>query len=228
MTGLYEVASTYGRYHYLLDGDPAPIEEHWSRKARAGGGWFIRSVRNAGDIALTVNAECESGLVLQCNVEWKASGQLPISAFYRLEEDGVSVIRQCGDEVTERDMFPADGEGRLPLMLPLLRIFTGSVISRLLNDGERAVLVPSIVDPQDHASLLNPRLGNRAAAIVQAGQQAQLFGRDYKCQLCAFTGEQYGDDSQFWIGEDETLLRYVWPQPGVGTWDVRLEELANI
>ncbi|MEP1472647.1 MAG: hypothetical protein ABJK20_16335 [Halieaceae bacterium] len=227
MAVLSEVASSYGRYHYLLDGEPAPIDEHWSRTPRAGGGWFVRSIRNAGDITLTVNAECEAGLVLQCNIEWIAGEQSPVRAFYRLEEDGVSVIRQCGDEVAEHDMLAADGEGRLPLVLPLLRIFTGSVISRLLDDGERAVLVPSIIDPEDRAALLRPRLGNRAAAIVQSGEEQQLFGRQYKCQRCTFTGDQYGEDSQFWLSEDETLLRYVWPQPGVGTWDIRLEELTK-
>jgi len=229
MSSLTEVASPYGRYHYLLDGEPAPIEEHWSRKPRAGGGWFIRAERAAADIRLSVNAEFESGQVLQCNVEWVASGQPSIRAFYRLEEDGVSVIRQRGEEAEERNILSPDEQGRLPLVLPLLRIFTGPVISRLLDDeSDRAVLVPSIVNPQDDESLLRPRLGNRAASIVQLGQEQQLFGRNYSSRLCTFTGEQYDDDSRFWLGEDETLLRYMWPQPGVGTWDVQLEELAQL
>ena len=224
---LTEVASQYGRYRYLLDGAPTAVEEHWSRKPRAGGGWFIRTERVATGVTLTVNAECEAGLVRQCQVEWLADGHEPVRAMYRNDNNGVSVVRQLGDEPPHSQVFSADEQGRLPLVLPLLRIFTGPVIKRLLNrGGEGDVLVPSIVDPQNYGTLLNPRLSQRWATLQSQGQEINLGGRNYLASCCAFTGDQYDDDTQFWLSEDETLLRYVWQQPGVGTWDVRLEELS--
>lgn len=227
MSCLAEVASQYGRYHYLLDGAPTAIEEHWSRKPRAGGGWFIHTERVAAGVTLSVNAECAAGLVLQCQLEWLADGHEPVRALYRSDNNVVSAIRQRAEETPQSQVFSADEKDRLPLVLPLLRIFTGPVIKRLLDrGGEGDVLVPSIVDPQDYGALLKPRLGKRGAVLLSQGQEINLYGRDYLACCCAFTGDQYGDGTQFWLSEDETLLRYVWQQPDVGTWDVRLEELS--
>ena len=142
MSCLAEVASQYGRYHYLLDGAPTAIEEHWSRKPRAGGGWFIHTERVAAGVTLSVNAECAAGLVLQCQLEWLADGHEPVRALYRSDNNVVSAIRQRAEETPQSQVFSADEKDRLPLVLPLLRIFTGPVIKRLLDrGGEGDVLV---------------------------------------------------------------------------------------
>lgn len=218
------VAAQAGRYHYLLDGSGTAIEESWTRRPREGGGHFVHAQRTAPGICLEVNAECDHRGAIQFNLEWQAEHYPPVRALYRLEEGSVSCVRQRGDSDTERWELPFDADAA-PLLLPLLRIFTGPVIARLLErEGDGAVLVPSISDPGDRAKLLAPASSMRGASVLDENQAIELFGRQYNSRRCTFTGERYDESACFWLSDDDVLLRYRWQQPGVGDWEVSLEE----
>lgn len=226
MLALEKVKAQKGRYHYLLDGTGTAIQESWSRRPREGGGFFVHAQRTAPGVSLLVNAECDHQGAIQFNLEWQAEQHPPVRALYRLEEASVSCVRQRGDTDTEGWELPFGYDGA-PLLLPLLRIFTGPVIARLLERrGEGAVLVPSISDPGDRAKLLAPATSMRAASVLEESKPLELFGRQYNTRRCTFTGERYDESACFWLSDDDVLLRYRWQQPGVGDWEVSLEENA--
>ena len=228
MSALSSVNAQAGRYHYELDGAGTEIDETWSRRPREGGGYFVHAQRTAPGICLVVNAECDEQGAVQCNLEWQAERHPAVRALYRIEESSVSCVRQWPGSDTETWEFTYEESREVPLLLPLLRIFTGPVIAGLLaRGGEGPVLVPSISDPGDRAKLLAPATSVRGAAVVDGDDAIELFGRKYRCRRCLFTGERYDESASFWLSDDDILLRYRWQQPGVGDWVVSLEELPE-
>ena len=71
------------------------------------------------------------------------------------------------------------------------------------------MLVPDITDPADPVRLLTPRLDVRRATRQDDGT--------YR-----YVGGSYEDGALCEVGDDGLLERYLWDQPGVGRWDVRL------
>jgi hypothetical protein len=41
--------------------------------------------------------------------------------------------------------------------------------------------------------------------------------------VCEYQGDQYAAGTQFWLDEDDLLLRYTWQQSPAQFWDVRLK-----
>jgi hypothetical protein len=117
-----------------------------------------------------------------------------------------------------------DGASSRPLLFPLMRIFTGPLIARLLQlGGTGNVILPDINDPGDGGRLLRPLNTQRWARVVDNDALLSRDGLQLKCRCCEYTGDQYGAGSHFWLGEDDLLLRYQWQQSSDQHWDVWLQ-----
>jgi hypothetical protein len=210
-----------GEYRYLLNGGTTAITETWARQIFPGGRQRITSRRNAPGVEITVDAIVDKGLVLSCLITWQ-SGDASIQADYAWRESALECRRTREGAPPEEQAIVCDQAGPR-LLFPLMRAFTGPLISRLLdNDGTGQVFVPDISRPGDPEMLLRPRVSQRHANILDVGAKLDIDGMAVPCRLCEYTGEQYGAGSRFWLGEDETLLRYQWQQGSAQHWDVWL------
>jgi hypothetical protein len=216
-----------GRYHYVLDGREQDISEPWSIRQFPDGARLIWSERRSPrhGLVLSVQALERGGAVIEFDVSWQ---QQPVAAViearYRLRADSLRVSRSDGagpEQVVER----AVAEDERPLLAsPLLRVFVGPVIDRLLAlGGVASVVVPFIADPRDRAELLLPRIGERRATLLAAGVPAWDGADAPDSRCCEYQGDQYAPGTRFWLGPDGLLQRYTWDQPGHGRWDVRLK-----
>lgn len=211
-----------GAYEYRLNGALTPIRERWLRRRREGGGWLITSSRNAPGVELAVEATADAGRVTDFEVNWRGEGQPGITACYSLLPDRVSVTRSRGGQVTERREIEIAPGLQAPLLSPLMRIFAGPLIARLLeNGGAGAVIVPDIRDPQAPETLLLPLLSERQAELMDADSALLVEGVSVPCRRCSYHGDQYRPGTQFWLGANDVLLRYEWRQ-AQQHWDVRL------
>lgn len=211
-----------GSYQYLLNGVPMDIEESWRRRQQAPGEWSISSQRIAGGVEIAVEASVVAGLVTGFVVTWQ-DGSVTLRADYTLLADRVRVARsRNGSDMQSLDIPVRSGEPA-PLLSPLMRIFAGPLIAQLLaRAGEGAVLVPAIGDPGATQTLLTPLLSERSARVVADSVSLESDGIAHNCRLCEYRGDQYGPGTEFWLGEDNLLLRYRWRQSSGQQWDVWL------
>lgn len=211
-----------GEYRYLLNGEATAITETWTRQALPGGQHRITSRRSAPGVEITVDAVLGRGLVTSCVITWQSDGT-SVQADYVWRENTLDCLRLLdGSPVNEQQV--ACEQGDLLLLFPLMRIFTGPLITRLLdNGGTGQVVVPDIRHVNDSDGLLRPLLSQRKAHLLEEGVALDIDGETMPCRLCEYTGEQYGSGSKFWVGECETLLRYQWQQGPGQHWDVWLE-----
>lgn len=211
-----------GRYLYFLNGEPAPVEEHWERRPLAESAWQIKSARSFGDTLLQVDATETGRRIEQFQVCWQSGDELPIQASYQLNDDVLAISRTEGSG-TGTDTQVAAPSG-LTLLFPLMRIFVGPVIENFLSaGGEGTVVLPSIADPQDRASLLTMQESVRSARLLDAEDQLQRDGETITCRRCEYLGDQYTAGSEFWLAPDGLLQRYRWQQSENQLWDVWLQ-----
>jgi hypothetical protein len=214
-----------GGYRYLLNGEAAAVTETWRRWQLPSGEERVSSVRRAPGVEIQVEAGVENGLVQACEIQWHADA-ISIQAEYSLREGELQFLRQQEGNPVERETS-VPGDGGLLLLFPLMRIFTGPLIARLLDGGGRGtVIVPEIGQADDSDGLLKPRVSQREARVLEAHTELMVDGLAVSCCLCEYTGDQYGAGSRFWLGEDETLLRYQWQQAPDQCWDVWLQHLT--
>jgi hypothetical protein len=214
--------SESGSYRYLLNGEPAPFTEAWQRQYLSAGKERLSSSRRAPGIEIITEASLVDGRVKSCEIQWLAD-TVSIQAGYSLEVGGLQFQRQVDGVAVETETLEA-GVDSPALLFPLMRIFTGPLICRLLQQGgEGTVIVPAIGQPDDTDALLRPQFSQRQARVLEAQTELLLDGQVIECRLCEYTGDQYAAGSRFWIGEDETLLRYQWQQGPEQNWDVCLE-----
>ena len=199
-----------GEYRYLLNGESAPVEEHWRIKSLDGDQRLMTSERIAPGIRIKVNATEQAGIVSQCQIAWQSeqSDELTVEYFLAAE----SFRYRLGDD-DWRSVSPDTGDSLV--LYPLMRIFTGPVILRLAAlGGEGDVLVPAIGDPSDRDGLLRPELTRRCVTHLASEADGDLW---------QFTGGQYDESARFWIDSSGLLARYLWRQDADREWDVRLQ-----
>lgn len=215
-------AEENGAYQYLLNGEPTGIEENWQRRQLAPAEWRIRSSRRAPGVEIAVVARLVEGLVEEFSVEWRGEGPR-LRADYALLADRVRVERSHGGAATESMDIPVPEDTRKPLLSPLMRIFTGPLISRLLDKGGPAnVVVPFIADAAVSEKLLSPVISERSARLIEANATLVSGEGTIPCRRCEYLGDQYGPGTEFWLGDDDLLLRYRWRQSPQQQWDVWL------
>jgi len=211
-----------GTYHYLLNGVPMDIEESWRRRQQAPGEWWISSQRRAGGVEIAVDASVVDGLVTGFVVAWQGD-TAKLRANYTLLSNRVRIERTRNGADPESMDIALRNDNPAPLLFPLMRIFSGPLIAELLDrNGVGHVLVPSIVDPESPEELLTPMVSERSVRVVEANVILESDGVSRKCRRCEYQGDQYGPGTEFWLGDDNLLLRYCWQQSPQQHWDVWL------
>lgn len=210
---------TEGRYRYRLNGEPAPVEETWTISGAANSRQRVESTRKAGNVSLKVSAILERGDAEFCEITWQSVAAPLVEARYERGVTGIHWRRTVGERVTEGVVDEAEG-GRITLY-PLMRVFTGGVISGLAAlDGEAQVLVPNIAS-DDELVLLLPDLSLRR--VVCEGKDTLEDFRGVPCERWSFIGGQYDETAKFWLDTQGLLLRYRWRQSAGQLWEVELE-----
>ena len=218
--------SDSGVYHYLLNGQATQIREHWQRHRQATGEWLVNSGRSAPGVNIDGEARMTEGLVTQFEVLWQADDRSELRARYTAQDTAVEVDRTEG-AVTQREAISVDGTEAAPLLSPLMRIYAGPLIARLLAmGGQGAVLLPFIGDPADQDRLLRPQISQRQARVLENDVELQLGDADFRCRVCEYSGDQYAAGTRFWLAEDDLLVRYQWQQAQDQQWDVWLQRSA--
>jgi hypothetical protein len=215
----------HGSYHYLLNGEPTQVVESWKLKGDLAASCQISSRRVAPGIEVEVEAQLLDGKVQHFNTVWHGESAETVCSQYQLFDDRLVVAwRGLGCDKDERIEIALDTETVQPLLFPLMRIFTGPLITCLLErGGEGSIVLPNISDPANKASLLRPQFSERRAKVL--GDETIQFshGEKRSCRCCEYTGDQYTADSRFWLGADNLLERYQWRQSADQHWDVWLE-----
>ena len=216
-----EVSS--GSYEYLLNGESTPIGESWTREALADSQERWSSTRSAPGVELSVQASVRDGSVHAFDVNWQAAGADVIRAHYALNDDHLRYQRWQSDVATDIEDIPLPGEG-IRVLSPLMRVFTGPVIAQLLQGGgEGTVILPAIGEPENTQELLRPQISQRQARVLQAQARLELGAGSRACRVVEYQGDQYAAGTQFWLDDDDLLLRYTWQQSPTQLWDVRLK-----
>lgn len=175
----------------------------------------VESIRTAGDVTLAVTAELEAGRVRCCEIEWRSGDAPPVTAGYQQTPSGLSWHRTIGESASEGLV-----EGEV-LLYPLMRVFTGTVITALYAaGGEGLVLVPDISSGAE-AQLLLPETSSRRVACE--GKDTLDTHPQTRCQRWRFIGGQYDKSATFWLDESGNMLRYQWRQSDQQLWQVDRE-----
>jgi hypothetical protein len=216
---------TSGGYRYLLNGRPTAVAESWDIDGELATQCQINSLRVAPGVEIEVTAEVSKGIVQGFTSTWRSDSEQATSARYVLQADRV-LVSWSGARSTTEEVIEVYHEGASsePLLFPLMRIFSGPLIARILNlGGAGNVILPDINDPGDETRLLRPLSTVRRAIVIESDALLSLDGVDQPCRRCEYTGDQYGAGSHFWLGEDDLLLRYQWQQSQQHNWDVWLQ-----
>jgi hypothetical protein len=214
-----------GSYRYLLNGQPMAVAESWRIEGELATQCQISSLRAAPGVEIEVTAQVSKGKVQRFTCTWRSDVEEAISAQYVLQADRVLVTWR-GTESAKEEVIEVlhDSVGSPPLLFPLMRIFSGPLIARILNlGGVGNVVLPDINDPGAPERLLRPLSTQRRARVIESDAVLSLEGVDLACRRCEYTGDQYGAGSHFWLGQDDLLLRYQWQQSDQHQWDVRLQ-----
>ena len=212
-----------GVYHYFLNDEPMPIKESWQRRQQSPGEWWVSSSREAAGVEIAVEASVVDALVSAFVVIWRSEGS-ELRAEYTLMADRVRVQRGRSGSAMQSFDISFSSEAPSPLLSPLMRIFAGPLIAELLDrGGVGQVVVPDIVDHEKAETLLSPLISQRSARILQPDAALTSNKAQIPCRVCEYLGDQYGAGTQFWLDENDLLLRYRWQQSPRKLWDVWLQ-----
>jgi hypothetical protein len=222
-------AVTTGRYRYLLNGQEIDVDERFEIVVRDDG-VVVSSARSAQGTRLSVQCVYSDDGVIGCVLEWTSelNGTAPsVLASYVVVADGsVEATWSVADGPEQSDSIPA---GLVALsFFPLMRVFSGRSVAKLVAVAPQPVpvLVPDIRDPKAVDSFLTPLLGDRFAASVDDGV-CEVDGVNHACVVVDYRGGSYDSDATVYLDDGGLLLRYTWPQEGVGEWDVRLSDVEG-
>ncbi|HAM24087.1 MAG TPA: hypothetical protein DCM51_00800 [Actinobacteria bacterium] len=221
---------TTGRYRYLLGGDEQPVDERF-RITAFDDHTKVESWRNAHGTSLQVQALYFEAGHCECELIWNSTvPETPehVETHYAVAVDGsVQVSWRINRGAQQHHSVEADSRGG-PSFFPLMRVFSGRTVRKLaLTAGQpMTVVVPDIRDPRVVDSFLTPLVSDRHAASVQPGT-VEVDGVDHECLVVDYRGGQYDADATVFVDDGGLLLRYTWPQAGVGDWDVQLCEVQG-
>ena len=213
-------------YYRVVDGieEKMQVLEPWARYRLPNGDIITRSERDSRSFGnqILVHSREREGQVLEFDVvirKFAESKAEQVSAHYIRTAAGVSVERTKADgtiEIIEQSL------DKQVVISPLMRIYNGAVIYRLLLQGESQVLVPWIRDPSNNDELLKPLISQRQARFLKE-ETVTLGGESQLAKCYEYFGGEYQPGTLFWVSESDVLLRYVWQQDDSTLWDTRLE-----
>ncbi|QYJ78821.1 hypothetical protein [Shewanella acanthi] len=235
-----------GCYRYYLNYDLQPISEPWIKAQTSDGHMIVHSARfvDALNCAILVSyktdmcktaadnpavyqtdadrqASSPSGSFLS-QIHWQQAGQ-DISAIYQFDanERQLTIERLQNGKTQTHQAQRSDNF----LYFPLMRVFSGEVITHLASHGPQSTLVPDINHPSSVDALLRPTESLRSAEKLDA---EILPLADIHCQThkYRYLSERYQqqDDAAFWIDETGLLVKYCWQQNPEAFWMVELVE----
>ena len=209
-----------GRYLYQLNGEPAPVQEFWSRQQHSDGSVCITSGRRAGAVAIDTEAREVAQRIESFSAQWREEGGRELDVDYDLQEQVLHVTRREGANVQTKQI---DCSAEHTLLFPLMRICVGPVLESLLAaGGNGCVILPEISVATDSEQLFEPRFSERRAEVVASEVPQDASGTSRNCRRCLYLGDQYDQQASFWLGEDHLLERYQWRQDAERLWDVTL------
>lgn len=214
-----------GRYHYLLNGQATKVDESWSIEGELATQCKVSSLRYAPGVEIEVSAQLSGGVVQHFTADWRSDSAKTLSVQYLLEPDRVLVSRRAArsakQEVIEVRLESVSSQS---LLFPLMRIFTGPLIARLLElGGAGTVILPDINDPANTGQLLRPLSTQRRAMLIGDEVLLSPDGVALQCRCVEYIGDQYAAGSRFWLAQDDLLVRYQWQQSDHRQWDVWLQ-----
>lgn len=207
-----------GEYLYHLNGQLADVTETWVRYRNEAGNYLVESERRAPGLLLKVAAHIENNEFNRFTVQWCADGAPELEASYLLSGDALTVVRSevgLGTDSIRSELQ----HGTRYHLFPLMRIFSGTVISQLLSRDSGMVVVPDIRDSTNRQALLQPLISERSA-IVLHNETIDVEGVEYSTRCCEYVGGQYAEGGRFWLSESNLLVRYTWQQSAEQFWDV--------
>lgn len=203
-----------GNYQYRANGELTSIGEPWCRHQHRVYGVVTRALRTDGVHFLLAVKQYRDGEANVVQLLWQTLGEQAVTVVteYRVIDGELRWRRDRGE-------WQQQGLAEGVLFFPLIRVFTGEIINGLLERGGRgSVLVPSIVNPADTASLFEPLLSERFA---EPAIDAEVLA---DCSSFRYGGAQYGDGALFWLDGDGLLQRYEWQQSEDSRWQVTLAD----
>ncbi len=203
-----------GEYCYYKNGVRQAIIERWWQWQDAAGEYWLASDRELDSgLCISTRARLQSGRVVEASVRWQ--GDCLIEARFD-RAAGLCFWQRDGGELQSIALPSA-----APLY-PLMRIYTGAVIKELAElGGEADIVIPDIRPQTPSAEKLQPLLSSRRCALL-ADDTIVIAGRQLAAEKWRFVGDQYSDDSVFWLSHSGRLLRYSWQQDPETAWRVEL------
>ncbi|WP_101759835.1 hypothetical protein [Oceanicoccus sp. KOV_DT_Chl] len=220
----------YNYYHESQIGgtvfaEKTKVSEPWSRHRNAQGDIIVRAERDSREFGnkIFVQSLAHANQITQFDVVIKIFADDAIkqlSAHYQFSANYAQIKRVTLEgAVEETELELAEGY----IVSPLMRIYNGDVIQRLLVQGESQVLVPWIRNPQDTEQLLTPLLSQRQARF-QEHETINIDGRSIDAARYEYFGGEYQPGTLFWLDQKDVMQRYVWQQDEMNCWDTRLEQ----
>ena len=213
---LPQPAEGSGTYTYLLNGEPSGITETFEVGS---GGTQVRSERRTPEgvkLAAEVRISDEANAQVRLSVE---GGDMPkVQVMYMLTVGQLRVRHMADGKFLDSEVDP----GGDAVLSPLLRVFQGPTIADLIRaDGAGTVVVPAL-DPADPDSLLTPTFQARRTEML--GVEAADTASDHPgLRHCRYVGGNYDDAAEFWLDDQDRLVRYRFPQADDQLWEVTLD-----
>jgi hypothetical protein len=210
---------TLGRYSYVCDGKPIPVDEPFTIE-RQERGLVVSAQRTAPGTRMSITAVYGINGGVHATIDWSSelAGTSPVTHVeYDVASDGA--VSFTGVDGAVRAVEAPVGTSFFPLM----RVFSGRSLTKVVEGGAHGadVLTPDIRDPKDLDRWLQPLIDRRRAASVVEGSLV-VDGVERGCRVVEYLGGSYDQPASVWLDEGGLLLRYTWDQPGVGDWDVRV------
>jgi hypothetical protein len=220
-----------GRYVYVCDERPVPVEETFAIR-HENRGVVVASVRSAPGTRLAVEAVHGAESSIAAELAWTSELGGTASAANLSYRWRGGRVEATGDVIAgeHHERRPVDVTVDAPgaSFFPLMRVFSGRTLLRLLDATDRAVdvVTPDIRDPRDVERWLHPLVDHRRVGAAHPAT-LDVDGVERSCQVVDYLGGSYDQAATVWVDEGGLLLRYTWDQPGVGDWDVRLADITG-
>jgi hypothetical protein len=226
-----EMLLASGVYVYFLNEQPAGVTEPWSIHRLPDGSYCTRGERDARaafGTTILVEAFSQTPLatddlqrftVAQFNANHAATGE--VRAEYLFSGKTVTVTRSVNGQAMKTETLDLPEN---TVVSPLMRVFLGPVIRQVLARGNGQavpVLVPSLEQMPDPDTLLRPLFDARQAAFPGT-EDIELDGRRLPARRFQYLSNHYDAQSQFWLDDEDVLLRYRFVQSAEQVWDTRL------
>jgi hypothetical protein len=216
------VAATRGRYTYVCDGRPVPVDETFAVVPQTRG-LLVSCARTAPGTSMLVDVV--HGPQTEATFTW-TSELAATAAHAQVVHTWDGAHLHAHGTVEGVGAFDETVAAPGASYFPLMRVFSGRTLLRLIDAGADGVdvMTPDIRDPKELDRWLRPLLDHRRVGAVD-DTTLDVDGAVRPCRVVEYLGGSYDAPARVWVDDGGLLLRYTWEQPGVGDWDVRVEQI---